>query len=161
MGKSDDKSQVLGDDPLAWLNAGSSTDKKTDKKKASKKKVTKKAKKVAKKAKPKKDTLRKKAKTKKLKTDLDNVSDQFVLESSLVINKASDVYESLKKFSENKQSIEIDASKVENIDSAILQLLVAFALDLKKNDIKLSWHGPTEGLKEKATILGLTKSLGL
>ncbi len=159
MGKSDNKSQVLGDDPLAWLNAGSSTDKKTDKKKASKKKVAKKAKPG--KASSKKDAPKKETKAKKLKADLDNVSDQFVLESSLVINKASDVYETLKKFSENKQSVEIDASKVENIDSAILQLLVAFSLDLKKNDIKLSWHEPTEGLKEKATILGLTESLGL
>lgn len=188
MGKSDNKSDVLGDDPLAWLNADSSANKKASDKKlnpkkkkaqktspnkaGAKKSVTKKAapKKAApKRASPKKvvskKTTAKVVKSKKTEavkaTANDEAVNQFVLDSSLVINKASEVYESLKKLELTGKEVKIDASKVEVIDSAILQLLFSFVLSLKEKNIKLSWHKPTEGLLNKASVLGLTEQLGL
>ena len=150
VGKSDDKFQVLGDDPLAWLNAGASADKKTAKKKISTKK--KKAKKTkSAKVKPSKEP----------KAEVAKASNRLELGSSLVINNASDIFESLKKLDVRSQSVEIDVSKVEIIDSAILQLLFAFVLSLKEKGVKLSWYKPTEGLLNKASILGLTEQLGL
>jgi anti-anti-sigma regulatory factor len=152
VGKSDDKSQVLGDDPLAWLNAGASADKKTVKKKIStKKKTAKKAKPKPKKVKPSNEP----------KAEVAKASNRLELEPSLVINKASDIFEALKKLDVSGQAVEIDASKVEIIDSAILQLLFAFVLSLKEKGVKLSWYKPTEGLLNKASILGLTEQLGL
>lgn len=183
MGKSDNKSDVLGDDPLAWLNADSSANKKASDKKlnpkkkktqktspnktGAKKSVTKKV--AAKKASAKKvvskkttDKVVKSKKTEAVKTPANDAKvNQFELDSSLVINKAGKVYESLKKLELAGKDVEIDASKVEVIDSAILQLFFAFVLSLKEKNIKLSWHKPTEGLLNKASVLGLTKHLGL
>jgi anti-anti-sigma regulatory factor len=160
VGKSDKKNQALGDDPLAWLNAGSAADKKTEKKKpASEKKAGKKDKSGKPKSKPNKESKAKKHDN--AATDSGKASNQLVLESSMVINKAADFSEVLKKMASSGKAIEIDASKVEIIDSAILQLVFAFVLNLKENDIKFSWHKPTENLLNKASILGLTEQLGL
>ena len=170
MGKSDNKSQVLGDDPLAWLSAGSDTAKKSGKKSDKKKSVTKKTavKKTSAKTKTKTKTKAskqaepdKQVEADKPKSNQGKKLNQLVLESSMVINKAGDFYESLKKLDTSGQAIEIDASKVEIIDSAILQLLFAFALSLKEKNIKLSWKEPTENLLNKASILGLTEKLEL
>ena len=168
MGKGDKKNQVLGDDPLAWLNADTAVDKKISKKKA--------VKKTAKKAKPEnnksekgksaktkpvvKNKAKKKSATKKPENKTAKKSNRLQLESSVVINKASDLYEALKKLSTSGQDIEIDVSKVEIVDSAILQLLLSFVLSLKEKNIKLTWYKPTEGLLNKASVLGLTEQLG-
>jgi anti-anti-sigma regulatory factor len=171
--KNDDKSRVLGDDPLAWLSAGTGIDKKVvknpEKELEKKTDVHQPTTKNNKKAQPKKKS--KIVQPKKIEPPKVNVeqarvkveekSNRLVLESSLVINKASDFYESLKKLSASGQAIEIDASKVEIIDSAILQLLFAFVLSLKANGTSLSWYKPSEGILNKASILGLTEHLGL
>jgi ABC-type transporter Mla MlaB component len=165
--KSDGKSRALGDDPLAWLSSGTRAAKKTETKPGIKE-VT------GKNKKNKKAKLKNKSKTEqpqkieqpKVNAEQAEVKvggelNRLVLESSLVINKASDVYESLKKLSSSGDAIEIDASKVEIIDSASLQLLLAFVLSLKEKGVSLSWHKPSEGMLNKASILGLTKHLGL
>lgn len=184
MGKSDNKSRALGDDPLAWLNADADASKNTSKKKAVKKKPSPKTKKpqktkpeknkpektdpkkvspkksITKKSSPKKASIDKKNKTAKATANTGSSTKKFVLESSLIINNASDIYESLKKLVTSGQDIEIDASKVEAIDSAILQLFYSFVLNLKGKNIKLSWYKPTKVVLDKASTLGLSKQLG-
>ncbi|MDT8453100.1 MAG: STAS domain-containing protein [Gammaproteobacteria bacterium] len=152
MGKRDNKHRALGDDPLAWLSAGTNAAKKPGKKKASSKK------KPEKRSAPEKSGDKESLVSAEVKIE---ASKRLVLESSLVINNANGFYESLKELAAGEQTIEIDASKVEIIDSAILQLLVAFVLDLSEKDIPLSWHQPSENLLNKASILGLTEKLGL
>lgn len=152
MGKRDNKHRALGDDPLAWLSAGTGAAKKPEKKKASSKK------KSEKRAAPEKSGDKASPVSAEAKIEASN---RLVLESSLVINHASEFYVSLKELAAGEQTIEIDASRVVIIDSAILQLLFAFVLDLSEKDIPLSWHKPTENLLHKASILGLTKKLGL
>jgi len=152
VGKSDNKSRSLGDDPLAWLNAGTGSDKEKKKQVSDKK--------VAKKTKPK-NTKPKKKKVKQADSEPGKTLNRLELESSIVINQAGDMFESLKQLAASGQDIEIDASKVEIIDTAILQLFFAFALGLKEKNIKLSWHEPTDNLLNKASILGLTEQLGL
>ncbi len=152
MGKRDNKHRALGDDPLAWLSAGTDAAKNPEKNKASSKK------------KPEKKSASVKSGDKASPVSAEvkiEASNRLVLESSLVINNASGFYETLKELAAGEQTIEIDASKVEIIDSAILQLLVAFVLDLSEKDIPLSWHKPSENLLNKASILGLTEKLGL
>lgn len=158
MGKRDNKHRALGDDPLAWLSAGTDSAKKPGKKKTSSKS------KGSKKAEPEKQVRAEKPMPDEVKSETkpdSRSSNRLVLESSLVINNASEFYESLKEFAAGEQTIEIDASKVEIIDSAILQLLFAFVLDLREKDIPVSWHKPTENLLNKASILGLTEKIGL
>ena len=153
MAKSDNKSQALGDDPLAWLSSGNEPAKK---KPAVKKKADNRVK-------PKK-TLPKKVKTKeqkKPKVETKPISKMLVLESSMVINKAADFHKLLKEYVADGQVVEIDASKVEIIDTAMLQLLFSFASNLEKNGLEISWHKPTEILLNKASVLGLSEHLGL
>ena len=163
MGNSKDKSTALGDDPLAWLNAGSDSDKKAEKK--TEKKTVVSEKKADQKTVQKKATAKKAGKEKKADntaaTKAEVELNRLVLESSMVINKAGDFYQSLKKSLTGGKSIEIDASQVEIIDSAIMQLLFAFVLQLKEKDISYSWHKPSDNLLNKASILGLTEKLGL
>lgn len=164
--KSDNKSQVLGDDPLAWLNAGKASGKKVVKKKSVTKKKAASKKKGISKAKTENDKSKKETKTKsiesaKVGTAAVKKTSRLELESSLVINKANDFHETLKKLSANGQDVEIDASKVEIIDSAILQLILSFIISLKNKGLKSSWHKPTENLLDKASVLGLTDDLGL
>ena len=151
MGKTDNKSKALGDDPLAWLN----NDNKSVKKKPAEKKKKVKAEKV----KPKKENAKKKQKT---KAEVKSVSNnKLILESSMVINNAAEFYKTLTEYTVNDQAVEIDASKVEIIDSAMLQLIFAFSLSLKEKGVKLSWYKPTESLLNKSSILGLSEQLGL
>ena len=156
MSKSKAKSKVLGDDPLAWLNAGSDANKKTlEKKTASKKK------KASKKPAVKAKTENKAKAVKHEAIEVDKPSNRIELESSMVINKAGEIFDSLRKIESSADAVEIDASKVEIIDTAILQLLFSFALSLREKNVKLSWYKPTEGLLNKASVLGLTEQLGL
>lgn len=176
MSKSDDKTRVLGDDPLAWLSAGTNIEKKSDKKSDKKRAAAKnKAGKIAKPGSIGKTAQAKvvadapavvveqpeAAAVEQPKAGAEEKQSRLVLESSLVINKASEVYDALKKLSASGDAVEIDASKVETIDSAILQLLLAFVLSLKDRRINLSWHKPSEGMLYKASVLGLTGPLGL
>lgn len=155
MGKNDNKSQVLGDDPLAWLNAGADEGKKVEGKKPKSKKGS------VKKPDPEKTKTRKKKKEKKPKAEIKKMLSRLELESSMVINKAGEFYEKLNSLDINDEMLEIEASKVEVIDSAILQLLYAFVLDLKEKSITVTWSKPSEGLMSKASMLGLAVQLGL
>ena len=155
MGKSDNKSQVLGDDPLAWLNAGTDEGKKAEEKKSKPKKG------AVKKTDTGKTKPRKKKKEKKPKAETKKNISRLELEPSMVINKAGEFYGKLNNLAVNDKALEIDASKVEVIDSAILQLLYAFVLDLKEKSITVTWSKPSEGLMSKASMLGLAEQLGL
>ena len=173
MSKSDDKSRALGDDPLAWLSAGTSAAKQPENKAGKKEPGAKN--KSGKKAKSKKKNKIEQPALKveqvqdeppsvnldPPKVEAEKKSNRLVLESSLVINKASDIYESLKNISISSDAVEIDASNVEVVDSASLQLLFAFVLNLKERGISWSWYKPSEGMLNKASILGLTEQLGL
>ena len=55
----------------------------------------------------------------------------------------------------------IDASKVERIDAAALQLLAALFRDSEHKGVKISWNNPSEPLKYAAKLTGLEAVLGL
>jgi anti-anti-sigma regulatory factor len=55
----------------------------------------------------------------------------------------------------------VDATSVERIDTAGLQLLVAFARRLRLHERRLVWGKPSAELLRGAARLGLTGELGL
>ena len=55
----------------------------------------------------------------------------------------------------------LDASAVERVDTAALQLLVAFHRDALARGGKITWAGVSTPLREAAERLGLTKALAL
>lgn len=83
----------------------------------------------------------------------------YVLPEKMTISESEEHYQLLTESIENKNSLELDATAVEKIDTAALQLL---AVLLKGNDdknIKISWHGISKELEERAAILGLSECL--
>ena len=109
-----------------------------------------------------KDAVKSENKTKPDKTinptQKDNV---FVLKSNLAINEAAMLHKTLSELSESGEPVVFDASDVEMIDTAIFQLLLAFVLTVKRNEISVGWLKSSAVFLERAEILGLTEALCL
>jgi anti-anti-sigma regulatory factor len=58
-------------------------------------------------------------------------------------------------------AIVLDMSGVEKIDTACLQLLTAFVLKARANDIALRWHEPSEHFLSAVNSLNLNAALGI
>ncbi len=58
-------------------------------------------------------------------------------------------------------AVVMDASRVERIDTAMLQLLCAFCEDARGKGIKFEWQAPSEYLIDSARRLDLSECLGL
>ena len=148
------KSSALGDDPLAWI-AGDDEAKKNAVKQANSKKA--KSKKTKKKKANAKTNQKNKTQKRKIKADKTNL----VLDSIITINDAQTMYTHLNSLLELKQDITIDASAVEMLDTAILQLLLAFVNKIKDQNREVVWIKPSEEMINRATTLRLQAELGL
>lgn len=83
----------------------------------------------------------------------------IVLDSILVIDNAMQLHQQLVELAAKKTDITINASAVNMIDTAILQLFTSFVMTLKKQNIKVNWGNPSEELVNRATLLNLEKQL--
>ena len=143
------KSSALGDDPLAWIASDDEAKGKAIKKTKNKKTKRKKA----------KAKTNQKNKTQKRKVKADKT--RLVLDSIITINDAQTMYTHLNSLLELKQDITIDASAVEMLDTAILQLLLAFVNKIKDQNRQVVWIKPSEEMINRATTLRLQAGLGL
>ena len=71
------------------------------------------------------------------------------------------MYTQLNSMLESKQDITIDASAVEMLDTAILQLLLAFVNKIRSQNREVVWIKPSEEMINRATTLNLQAGLGL
>ena len=71
------------------------------------------------------------------------------------------MYTQLNSMLESKQDITIDASAVEMLDTAILQLLLAFVNKIRAQNREVVWIKPSEEMINRATTLNLQAGLGL
>ena len=83
------------------------------------------------------------------------------LRSVMVINDANTLHAGLLKFVESNSDIVIDASSVEMIDTAILQLLLGFVEQIKSNNRVIKWKEPSAEFCNRASILGLSNEFGI
>ena len=120
---------------------------------AGKKRVTKK------KAAPRKKTSTKKA-TPASSADRSLGTHTLTLDSVVVINNAKSLYKTLAEIADNSD-VTIDASAVEMIDTAVLQLLFAFTRKVQAGNHQLSWKNPSEEFVSRADLLGLSQHLGI
>jgi anti-anti-sigma regulatory factor len=169
---------ALGDDPLAWITEDAATEKiniketQPKKAKASKKSTKKTTKKIQAVKKP----MVKKAPAKKVQANdiVKNTSSknnvgkgkilqqtQIKLDPVLVISDAQTLYAQLGVLLDTKQNITIDASAVEMLDTAILQLLLAFVIKVKAQSRDVIWINPSEEMIRRVTTLNLQAGLGL
>ena len=91
----------------------------------------------------------------------ESVTTSLQLEPILGIESVTKFYEELKALLDANQPIALDGSAVENIDTASLQLLTVFCLELQARDIPFNWHEPSETLRHSAVITGLVDTLML
>jgi|GEM_PF-840025 len=143
------KSSALGDDPLAWIASDDEAKGKAIKKAKNKKTKRKKAK--------GKTKQKSKIQKEKIKTD----ETRLVLDSIITINDAQTMYTQLNLLVKLKQDITIDASAVEMLDTAILQLLLAFVNKIRAQNREVVWSKPSEEMINRATTLNLQAGLGL
>ena len=121
-----------------------------------KKTITKKAKVAKKKAKPAKSVAKKKSdKTDSIKENT------LKLDPVLVINNAKTLSQEFGYLIDGTQDISIDASAVEMIDTAILQLLLTITIKVRSTDHKVHWINPSAIFISNVSLLGLSKPFGM
>jgi ABC-type transporter Mla MlaB component len=86
---------------------------------------------------------------------------RVALEAQLGIAMVADLHTRLLPFLQQKESVEIDASEVGLVDTAALQLLVAFVKELRDRDVAVDWDKPSDTFCETARLLDLSDLLRL
>lgn len=109
---------------------------------------------------PKKSGVNKKT-VKKSHKSKSTDNNALTLSPVLAINDNKKLYIELGKILDNKKKITIDASAVTMIDTAILQLLLAFIQKAKSKSIAVDWMKPSEEFISRVDMLNLTGKLGL
>ena len=103
----------------------------------------------------------KKTTTKKTRAKRAPLTKKLALSEQVRISHSSELKDQLTKLLSAKKKIEIDASKVEKIDTSGLQLLTAFSIQANAQAIELEWRSPSEPFIAAAKLLDLTQYLGL
>ncbi|MGW8248442.1 MAG: STAS domain-containing protein [Acidiferrobacterales bacterium] len=67
----------------------------------------------------------------------------------------------LEKIFRRKRPFELDGSAVERVDTAALQVLVAFSRESHNREIDLRWAEVSDALRTASTMLGLNQELGI
>lgn len=77
------------------------------------------------------------------------------------IAQAEVMYKEITNQLASMDEIQIDASLVESVDAAALQLLISLVNECKAQDKKISWHAMSDKINESAKLLNLSDALGL
>lgn len=85
----------------------------------------------------------------------------LILDAVLVINNAKALSQDFEKLIKNDNDITVDASAVEMIDTAILQLLLTITIKVESSNHQVHWINPSTKFISNASLLGLSKSFGL
>lgn len=88
-------------------------------------------------------------------------SRQVVLPTNLTISNLKDLHDEMEVMIEKNDfdNVSIEAKNVERVDTAGIQLLLAFKKSLKEREIAINWQHPTEQLRTAAAMLGLDEKL--
>ncbi|PCJ23934.1 MAG: hypothetical protein COA96_10625 [SAR86 cluster bacterium] len=86
---------------------------------------------------------------------------KITLPSTMEIDEATKLHKKLQKSAARGVDINLDAEKVETIDTAILQLLLSFVREVRGNGNSVNWQSPSEPLFKTAEMIGLGAELGL
>jgi ABC-type transporter Mla MlaB component len=91
----------------------------------------------------------------------ENAEGLFELDDCMDITVAAMTYERMNDLLNHHKAIKLDGTKIERIDGAGLQLLVAFFKTAETLHISIEWQGYSNLLKKSANLLGLTGELAL
>lgn len=85
---------------------------------------------------------------------------QLVFEPALDVAHARDLYQELDDVLAAHTPLALDASHVERIDAATLQLLAAFCCAARDAGVPLRWSAASPALRSAAALLDLFDTLG-
>ena len=85
----------------------------------------------------------------------------LALPAECAIASAQSLRKSLMKRLSDRANVQIDASAVQRVDTASLQVMAAFVRDRRNDGRSFEWLGVPACLTEAATLLDLTNALGL
>ncbi|HZP12982.1 MAG TPA: STAS domain-containing protein [Nevskiaceae bacterium] len=85
----------------------------------------------------------------------------FVLPALLGMEQAASLKQDLVSLAAMSGAIELDGSAVQQIATAPLQLLAAFARERQSRAAPMRWRGVSDPLHSAATTLGVTDALQL
>jgi anti-anti-sigma regulatory factor len=89
------------------------------------------------------------------------MSPTFQMDKQCTVREAEAFKVALTAAEDSSGDFIVDASSVERIDTAGLQLLLGFAARLKLMDRRLVWQGVSPAVRQGAAQLGLGSALGL
>jgi len=88
--------------------------------------------------------------------------DMLDLTSHFGISRVADIYPQMQSLiSSSSETLKISGGDIESVDTAALQLLLAFVAEAEKNGKKIEWESCSEKLRSSASLLNIEKSLGI
>jgi anti-anti-sigma regulatory factor len=81
------------------------------------------------------------------------------LDARLTIVQAADLHRTLLARLADGRHIIVDGTRVEEIDTAILQLLVSLWRTCLTRGIPCTWHGASDALRQTASLVGVAEML--
>jgi len=86
---------------------------------------------------------------------------EIKFQNQLGIQQVSDLKAELESAVSSGENVVLDASEVDNIDTAGLQLLVAFVQHAALKKCTFEWQDPSDAFVETAKLTGLSAALQL
>jgi phospholipid transport system transporter-binding protein len=83
------------------------------------------------------------------------------LEARTTIVQAADLHRTLSARVARGEGVVVDGTRVEEIDTAILQLLASLWRTCLTRGIACTWHGTSDALRQAANLVGLADLLQL
>ena len=90
---------------------------------------------------------------------MEDQATKATLPENLTITNVEAVYGQLEELCQANKDVVLDGANVTRADTAGLQAICAFAGELKKASLKLSWSNPSAVLTETALLLGMSELL--
>jgi anti-anti-sigma regulatory factor len=88
-------------------------------------------------------------------------TEQLDLGAKCTIIRAEELHAQMETLLQTGHDVEIDASKVEQIDTSALQLLLSFHQALTNDGRHILWKEPSEQLLHTAKLLGVDHHLAI
>lgn len=87
----------------------------------------------------------------------------FTLSEQITISAVAAMHEDLEALiaRQDCDKVVLKAAAVKRVDTAGMQLLLAFVIAVRDGHISLTWNKPSKILLEAASVLGLQQALGL
>lgn len=85
----------------------------------------------------------------------------LTLDSVAIINHARSLHQEFNLIAKANKDVNIDASAIEMIDTAVLQLLFAFVIKIKATNHQVHWINPSDEFVSRAEMLGLSRLMDI